>query len=170
MNYNDRIAAGTRDLADVRQFLELFPHAEHAIVQSKHDFPPGGWQLVQEWISRTSLFDRYVLWLAIPVEFTAEGTASELDRPAIYVTEVEKVVKGRQEQGGPKWECGFGQIEEDDWLELVQVRGDFDAAGADLTKDDPVEGFATFWRDTCPPPDARAPEDITLRAPLRFVL
>lgn len=71
--------------------------------------------------------------------------------------------------GGPKWECNFGQFEEGDWKEFIHVGGDFDALGADLITDAPVEGFAVFWRDTCPPPEAPAPDGPALHAPLRFM-
>jgi hypothetical protein len=169
MNYNDKIAAGLRDLEHARQFQEFFPDAEHVVVQAKHDLDPDGWTLVDEWISRANLYDRYALWLVVPIEFTASGDVSPLDQPAIYIVEVEKVEKGRDEKGGPKWECNFGQFEEKDWKELIEAGGDFEAVGAGLITDAPVEGFATFWRDTAPPPVAPAPDGLALHAPLRFM-
>ncbi len=169
MNYDDRIASGIRDLDDARRFHELFPGAEHVIVQAKRDFEPDGWRVVYEWISRANLYCRYALWLVMPIEFTTGGAASPLEQPTLYIIEVEKVEKGRDEEGGPKWECNFGQFEEGDWKEIVEVGGDFAALGVDLITDAPVERFATFWRDTCPPPDDRAPDGLALRAPLRFM-
>jgi hypothetical protein len=153
-------------LDDARLFQEFFPDAEHVIVQAKLDLPPEGWTLADEWISRAKLYDRYVLWLVVPIEFTVSGDVSPLEQPAVYIVEVGKVEKGRKEKGGPKWECNFG---EGDWKELIEAGGDFEALGADLITDSPVEGFATFWRDTSPPPEAPAPDGLALIAPLRFI-
>ncbi len=169
MNYDDKLASGIRDLEDVRHFQNLFPSAEHVMVQAKREFDPGGWRLVDEWISRGNMYDRYALWLVVAIEFNQTGIASPLEPPTVYIIEVEKVTKGRHEKGGPKWECNFGQLEEGDWREIVEARGDFAALGADLTTDSPVERFATFWRDTCPPAEAPAPDGLALHAPLRFM-
>ena len=168
MNYDQKLASGIRDLNEARQFQELFPDAEHVIVQAKHHFEHG-WRLVDEWISRASFYDRYTLWLAMPIEFTASGAVSPLDKPDVHFVEVEKVERGRDEEGGPKWEYNFARFEQGDWEELVEVGGDFKALGADLITDNPVEGFATFWRDTSPPPEDPAPDGLALRAPLRFM-
>jgi hypothetical protein len=169
MNYDDKLASGIRDLDDARQFQELYQDAEHVIIQAKRDFGPDGWRLVDEWISRVSLFDRYTLWLVVPIEFTALG-AVPLDKTVVYIVEVERVEKGRDEEGGPKWECSFGQFEEGDWKKLVEAGADFEAMGAGLITDAPVEGFATFWRDTSPPPEDPAPDGVALHAPLRFTM
>ena len=169
MNYDDKIARGICDLDDARRFQEFFPSAEHAVVQTRRDFGSDGWRVVDEWISRANLYDRYALWLVVPIEFTDSGAASPLEHPAVYIVEVEKVEKGRDEKGGPKWECNFGQFEKGDWNELVEANGDFEALGSDLITDAPVEGFATFWRDTCPPPEDPAPDGLALHAPLRFM-
>lgn len=169
MNYDDKITTGLRDLDDARQFHEFFPDAEHIIVHAKRDLTPDGWRLVDEWISRANLYNRYALWLVVPIEFTVAGDVSALDQAAVYIVEVTKVEKGRDEKDGPKWECTFGQFEEGDWQDLIAAGGNFETLGADLITDAPVKGFATFWRDTSPPPEAPAPDGLALHAPLRFM-
>lgn len=169
MNYDDRIACGIRSLDDARRFQELFPGAEHVIVQAKREFEPDGWRLVHEWISRANLYNRYALWLVLPIEFTPDGVAAPLGQPDIYMIEIEKVENGGDDKEGPKWECSFGQFEEGAWKEIVEAGGDFAALGIDLMTNAPVEHFATFWRETRPPADDPAPDGQALRAPLRFM-
>ena len=44
MNYDAVIASGVRDLSRVRQFQQLFPDAEHTIVESKRASSSEGWK------------------------------------------------------------------------------------------------------------------------------
>ena len=168
MNYDTVIPSGIRDLACVRQFQHLFPNAEHTIVEAKRHFDPEGWRPVNEWISRASLHDRYVLWLVIAIEISTGGSVSAIEEPQAYLIEVETVEKGKDEEGGPRWECGFGQFEEGGWEELVENGGDFASVGLEMIVDAPVDGFAKFWRDTRPTRSAGPPDGMALRAPLRF--
>jgi hypothetical protein len=169
MNYDAVIASAVRDLPFAREFQRLFPNAEHTIVEAKRDFYPDGWRPVGEWISRASLHDRYVVWLVVAVAITTDGTVSALENPQLYVVEVEKVEKSRNEEGGPLWECGCLQFEEGDWDQLVENSGDFASVGFDMTIDAPVDRFATYWHDTRPSQNAAPSDGVCLRAPLRFM-
>ena len=123
MNYESAIASGVRELDVVRQFENFFPDAEHFIVQAKRDFDPDGWQLVNEWISRAHVHDRYVIWLVVAIDVAPNGGISALDEPEVYIVEVETVQKGRDDEDGPKWECSFGELEDGAWKEIVADGG-----------------------------------------------
>lgn len=168
MNYDSLIHSGVRDLPCVRQFQQVFPDGEHTIVDAKRDFHPDGWGPVKEWISRASLHNRYVVWLVLAIEITKDDRISAIEEPEAYLIEVGKVEKGRDEDGGPLWEYSFGQFEEGGWEELVENGGDFASVGLEMIVDAPVNGFATFWRDTRPIPNTGSPDGIAMRAPLRF--
>jgi len=165
---DNEIASGLQCLPPARDFHRLFPNAEHAIVEAQRDFDPDGWKPVREWISRSHLHDRYVIWLVVAVETAAEGTLRELEKPSLYAVEVEKVEKGRDERDGPLWEFGCWQFEEGDWQQLVASGGDFAAVGLEMRTDAPVDRFAAFWRDTRPNRKPAPLGGVALRAPLRF--
>ena len=102
------------------------------------DFYPDGWKLRSEWISRAHLHDRYVVWLVIAIEITTDGAVSELEKPQLYVVEVQKVEKSRDDAGGPVWHITFGRFEDGDWERLVENGGDFASVGFDMTVNAPV--------------------------------
>jgi len=169
MNYDTVIASAVRDWSCAREFQWLFANAEHTITQAKRDFDPNGWQFVSEWISRASLYDRYVVWLVVAIEIADNGTIGELEKPQLYVIEVEKVVGSRDDEEGPQWELACAEFEEGDWEQLVENGGDFASVEFEMTVDAPVENFATFWRDTRPSPRPAPSDGIALKAPFRFM-
>jgi hypothetical protein len=170
LNKEAFVAAGVRNLLCVRQFLQLFPDAENTIVEANRDFYANGWKRVNEWISRAKLYDRYVFWLIVAVELTESNTVVELEKPQLYVVEVVDIEKSRDEEGGPKWTLELFEIEEADWNDLVAQGGDINSANLDLTIDEPLERFSTFWSDCRPTHDPPAPEAIALKAPFRYIV
>jgi hypothetical protein len=56
MNYDALLATGLDRIPVVREFCDLFPNAEHAVVKAKRDID--GWQIVYEWISRSPVYER----------------------------------------------------------------------------------------------------------------
>lgn len=170
MNYEGVIASAVRSFARAREFQGLFPNAEHTIVDAKRCFDPDGWKPVREWISRSHLHDRYVVWLVVAIDIGADGTISELEKPELCVVEIEKVEKCRDDENGPSWEVGWVEFEEGDWEHLVENGGDFTAVGFDMKTDAPVDRFATFWRDTRPTQRPEAPDSIAFKAHIRFMV
>jgi hypothetical protein len=169
MNYDAVIASAVREWSCARDFQRLFANAEHTIAQAKRDFYPDGWKPVHEWISRAGLHDRYVVWLVVAIEIAADGRIAELEKPRLYVIEVEKVVRSRDEVGGPEWEVSCSEFEEGDWEQLVENDGDFASVECEMTINAPVDRFATFWRDTRPSPRLAPSDGVALKAPLRFM-
>jgi len=165
MNYDTVIVSAVREWSYAREFHRLFPNAEHTITQAKRDFDPNGWMPVKEWISRAGLHDRYVVWLVVAIEITADGAISELEKPQLYVVEVKKVVRSRGEGEGAEWEIACFEFEEGAWEELVENGGHFAPGDFEMIVDAPVDRFATFWRDTRPIPTT--PDGMALKAPLR---
>ena len=169
MDYEAVIASAVRDWPCACDFQRLFPNAEHAIVEAKRQFDPDGWKPVTEWISRAHLHDRYVVWLVVAIELSADGTLSQLEEPQLYVIEVRKVTRSRDDEGGAEWEVACAEFEDGDWAKLVENRGDFASVGFAMTVDAPVDRFATFWHDTHPIRRDEPPDGIALRAPFRFM-
>ena len=122
MNYAAVIAAAIREWPCAREFQRLFSNAEHIIVEALRNFDPDGWKPVHEWISRAHMHDRYVVWLVTAIEIAADGGVAELEKPELCVVKVEKVERSRDDEDGPRWECGFFQFEEGDWQQLVDNR------------------------------------------------
>ncbi len=81
MNYDTVAASAVSSFSRAREFEGLFPSAEHTIVDAKRDFYPDGWKPTREWISRSHLYDRYVVWLVVAIDRTEDGTISELEKP-----------------------------------------------------------------------------------------
>lgn len=171
MNYEAVLAAGLDGIQAVREFSNLFPNAEHTLVKAKRDFHPNGWQVVHEWISRSPLFDRYIIWLVVAVEVNAVNGLTQLEKPSVYVTEVDKAEECGDDDEGTTWQIGMVEFEDGDWEKLVEDRGDFAAIGLELTTDAPLDQFAIFWRDTRPAPFAEPPQEgMAFKAPLRFIM
>ena len=170
MNYDAVIASAVRDWPYAREFQRLFETAEHTIVEAKRDFEPEGWKPVGEWISRAQLHGRYVVWLVMAIKIATDGTVSPLEEPQLYVVEVKKVIRSRDDEKGQEWEIACVQFEEEDWGQLVENNGDFATVGFDMTIDSPVDRFATFWQDTRPIFRSEPPDCVAFRAPMRFMM
>jgi hypothetical protein len=168
MNYDAVVAKALSSIPAVRDFRKLFPNADHTIVKAKRDFFPDGWKVVYEWVSRGHLHQRYVVWLVVAIDITADDTIVELEKPQVSVAEVEKLERSAQK--GPTWELGWAELEEGIWERLIENGGDFAALDLELTTDAPVDGFLTFWQDTKPIPLAEPPEGMAIKAPLRFMM
>lgn len=168
MNYDAILAVGLDRIPAVREFDELFPNAEHTVVKAKRDFSPNGWQIVYEWISRSHLYDRYVLWLVVAIDIGADGSLAELEKPDVCVIEIDKIERSRNDNNGPKWEFNIVEFEDGAWAHLVENRGNFDSIDLDLITNRPVDRFTTFWHDTRPPRLAEPPEGMAFKAHLRF--
>lgn len=169
MNVEAVIEDGVRNLRCVRQFLQVFPDAEHTIVPAKRQVGDDGWSVVSEWISRARLYDHYVFWLVIAIEVSTSDTVAPLEEPQVFVVEVEAIAKSRDEEDGAKWQFGFGQIDASDWQEIIASGPNPDFRELGLVVDQPVERFETFWNDTRPNPIPPADNAIALKAPLRFL-
>jgi hypothetical protein len=79
---------------------------------------------------------------------------------------LEKVHKSRNDVDGPKWECELGEIDYDDWAQLL-ASGEDIAFATDLIADNPVDRFESFWIDTKPMPEAAVQNGIALTAATR---
>jgi len=169
MNYEAVIASAVSFFPRAREFQSLFPNAEHSIVDAKRDFAPDGWKPVLEWISRSHLHDRYVVWHVVAIDIGADGTISELEKLHTCVVEVENVERCRDDQEGRSWQINWAEFEEGDWERFVESGGDFAAVGIDMKIDDPVDRFATFWRDTRPTQRFAASDGIAFKAHIRFM-
>jgi hypothetical protein len=169
MNDKAIIETAIEKVSFVRDFQRLFPNAEHVIVQGKRDFDPDGWKTVNEWISRTALFNRYVLWLVAAIDISKEGEVSLLEEPDVYLVGVESGEKS--DDGYPTWEIGFFQFEEGDWNRFVKSDGNFSSLELEITTDAPIDGFDIFWNKTRPQPGATIPDDgMAFKAPFRFLM
>ncbi len=169
MNYETVIASAVHNCPLARDFQRLFPNADHAIVQGKRQSDLAGWKSVTEWISRAHLHDRYVAWLVVAIEISPDQIVSQLEEPELYVIEVKKVTRSRDDASGAEWEVACVQFEEGDWAKLVESGGDFASLEFEMTVDAPVARFATFWHDTRPIRRDAPPDSVALRAPLRFM-
>src|SRR5262245_40719805 len=127
MNYDALLARGLDCIPPVREFSELFPNAEHTVVKAKRDID--GWQFVYEWISRNPMDERYVVWLVVAINIRPDGSFAALERPSIYVVEINKIERSRDHQEGPSWEFEMAEFEDGDWEQIVASRGDFAAIG-----------------------------------------
>jgi hypothetical protein len=170
MDYDAVIATALGCIPSVREFRELFPSAEHTLVKAKRDFDPDGWQIVYEWISRSHLHDRYVVWLVVAIDIGTDGSVTELETPNVYVLEVDEIEPGRDEQRLKSWKFSLTEFEEGDWGQLVESGGDFSAIGIEIRMDSPVGQFATYWRDTRPIPLSDPGDGMAFKAPLRFMM
>jgi len=110
MNYDAVIASAVRDWPYAYQFQRLFQNAEHTIVEAKRQFQPDGWKPVSEWISRAPMHGRYAVWLVIAIEIVADGTLSPLEEPQLYVVEVTKVIRSRDDEKGSEWEIALRSV------------------------------------------------------------
>lgn len=169
MDEEAAIQDGVRALRCVRQFLQVFPDAEHTIVPAKRQVGDGDWSLVSEWISRARLYDRYVFWLVVAIEVSTSDTVAPLEEPQVFVVEVEAVANSRDEGDAPKWQFGFGQIDASDWQEMIASGAAPDFRKFGLEVDQPVARFETFWNDTRPHQVPPTDDAIALKAPLRFL-
>jgi hypothetical protein len=133
-----------------RQFQQLFPNAEHKIVDAEHDFgPPDNWRSAHDWLARARLYDRYVIMLSVAIDIgPKEGRIVKLKPPDFYIFEVARVIKGRRAADGSKYELGWGTFTHRDWLKLIKAKGRFSVLDAELTKDKPVPRFDDYWRET----------------------
>jgi hypothetical protein len=170
MNYDAAIDAGSNCIPAVRQFCGLFENVEHTIVKAKRDLDSDGWQVVYEWISRAHLYDRYTVWLVVAINIEADGSLLELEKPCVYVVEIDESKESKDEHGRPSWELSVAELEDGDWEQLVESRGDFAAIALELTTNAPVERFATFWINTRPIPLDEPPEGMAFKAPLRYFM
>jgi hypothetical protein len=168
MNYDALLATGLNRIPVVREFCDLFPNAEHTVVKAKRDID--GWQIVYEWISRSPVYERYVVWLVVAIGIGPDGSLAELEKPDIYVVEINKIERCRHDQAGPSWEFSWAEFEDGDWERLVEHRGDFPAIGLELTTNAPVERFTECYDDTRPTPLAEPPDGMAFKAPLRFMM
>jgi hypothetical protein len=169
VNNDAVIASAIRDWRFAREFHRLFPNAEHTIVEAKRNFHSDGWRPVSEWISRARLYDRYVVWLVAAIEIATDGTVAGLEKPQLYVIQLEKVLRSRDEEEGAEWEVACVEFDEADWEQLVEHSGDFASVGLEMTVDAPVDRFASFWHDTRPSPRPAPSDGVALRAPIRFM-
>jgi hypothetical protein len=161
------VSQAIRSFEPARQFQSLFPNAEHSIVQAKRDIQPDGWQPVSEWNSRCRLHDRYVVWLAVAVSVGADGVVTALEKQQVFVMEVDKVKRGRDERGGASWEVNFVELEDSQWEQLLRNGGNFAAIELEMETDAPVDRFDIFWRDTSPNRPRAFTDGIALKSPLR---
>jgi hypothetical protein len=114
------------------------------------------------------MYDRYVFWLVVAIKREGDIVVA-MELPQIYVVELEEIEKTGDEDGEPKWTFNFGEIDEADWQELAQTRGDFNSAGLELITDQPVDRFEAFWHTTRPHSTPPSQDAIALKAPLRFL-
>jgi hypothetical protein len=168
MNHDALLATGLQRIPVVREFCDLFPNAEHTVGMAKRDFD--GWQVVHEWISRSPVFERYVVWLIMAICVEPDGNLTELEMPNVYIVEINNIERCRNDRGGPSWEFSWAEFEDGDWERLVENRGDFAAVGLELTPNDPVERFTECYEDTRPIPLAEPPDGMAFKAPLRYML
>lgn len=168
MNYDKLLATGLECIAIVREFCSLFPNAEHAVGKANRDI--NGWQVVYEWISRSPLYERYMVWLVVAISVKPDGSLAELEVPDVYVIEVSKIVRCRKDKEGPSWEFAWAELKDGDWDRLVESRGDFAAIGLAITSDSPVKRFTECYNDTRPTPLAEPPAGTAFKAPLRYMM
>ena len=136
-----------RDFGHARDFERLFPNSEHKILRG-HRTGPNGKTEVDEWRSRAFLYDRYVVTLHVAIEIANDRTITELESPSLDVIEVNKVEKGKQDEGGPKYELMWYRFEQGAWEELVKHSGDFSSLGFAFDTESPVDRFDVYWHDT----------------------
>jgi hypothetical protein len=170
MNYDAVVATALECIPAVREFGELFPNAEHTLVKAKRDLESDGWQIVYEWISRGNMHDRYMVWLVVAIDIGRDDNLSELERPHVYVVEIEKTEGGSEDDNRRSWEFRLAEFEDGDWEQLVQSDGDFGAIGLELRPDAPLEQFSLCWQETRPIPLAEPPDGIAFKAPLRYMM
>ena len=165
MNYEPIIASGIRRFRPAREFLKLFPNAEHTICEAKRD-TPDGWQMGHEWIARAPLHNRYLVWLVVGIEIDSDGDVSELAKPAAYVVVLNGVDMSNDD--GPAWDVDIAEFEDGDWERLIESNGDFGTVGIDLETEAPVTHFVEFWDRTRPRDEPH--DGMAFKAPLRFIL
>ena len=147
-NHKSVVAKGVATFQHACDFQRIFPNAEHKVVEAEHDFgPPDYWRSVYDWLSRARLHDRYVVMLSAAVEVQSDGTIQALQPPRLDLFEIEEVVKGRKEEGGPTYKMQISTAEDDAWAELVAEAGD-EPVDLELITDQPVARFDTYWQDT----------------------
>jgi hypothetical protein len=168
MNHDALLATGLQRIPVVREFCDLFPNAEHIVGKAKRDID--GWRVVYEWISRSPVYERYVVWLVMAISIEPDGSLTELEEPNIYVVEISKIERCRNDQEGPSLEFTWAEFEEGDWNRLVENRGDFTAIGLELTTNAPVQRFTECYDDTRPIPLAEPPDGMAFKAPLRYMM
>ena len=147
--YRSVLRSGLQQFPPARDFQRLFPGAEHRIVEAEHDFgTPVGWRSVFDWLSRARFHDRYVVTLSTAIDIGPDGTISQLKPPILDIFEVVQAIKGKNEKDGPKYECQWFGAEDGGWDSLVEVGGDFSQLGFEMTANQPVARFVTYWSDT----------------------
>ncbi|MDZ4821099.1 MAG: hypothetical protein SGJ20_19210 [Planctomycetota bacterium] len=170
MNYDSLLAEGLTSIPVVRQFQEIFKDADHTVVKAKRDFGTEGWKIVHEWISRAPLYDRYVLWLVVPIDVGADGRLRELEGTNLYLIEICSIDGSKDDQEGRSLDYRMAEFEDGDWEQIVEAGGDLAAVGLELITNEPVERFSEFWRDTRPSPLADPGDGMAFKAPLRFMM
>jgi len=144
------VKAGLAGFRHAIDFQRMFPDAEHKIVQSEHDFgPPDYWRTVHNWLSRTRLYNRYVVMLSVAIDIAKGGAIDQLKPPELHLFEIKRVTKGKREKDGPKYQLGWAQFDAKEWRRLVKSSGDVDALEIELNTK-PVRRFEIYWRDTKP--------------------
>lgn len=163
MNLQAVIASARSNFAPASDFVRVFPNAEHWIVEAKRQLPSGEWGRVHEWISRAALFGRYAFWLVVAVQVNDAGHVSAIEEQNVYVIEIDEVT------GDTAWKFSFGQLELDDWNQIVASEGEFPAVEFELTIDSPVNGFDKYRNRTSPGRHVLSNDGIALKGPLRFM-
>lgn len=133
-----------------QRFQQLFPDAEHKIVDAEHDFYPDGWRTVQDWLARARVFDRYIVMLTVTVDMhgaTAKKSI-ELKRPELHIFELLKVGRRSRGKGVPKCELNWSTLEHKDWLRITKSKRGFALMAEELISDKPVARFDSYWEAT----------------------
>lgn len=157
------IASASSKFSPARDFVRAFPNAEHWIVEAKRQLPSGEWGLVHEWVSRAALFGRYAFWLVVAIQVDGAGNVSAIEEQNVYVVEVDEVT------GDTAWKFSFGQLDLDDWNQIVASEDEFPAVEFELNRDSPVDGFDRYWDHTSPGRHVLSNDGIALKGPLRFM-
>ena len=136
-NYDVAIESGVRGQFYPRDFNRLFPGAMNIISYYTGEVGPS------KWVSKASLYGKYVLMMVASIEFDrARTNILSMGQPDFSLVELSKITPNKDPTRQPSVQTGtLARFSADSWHRLVETKGDFSALGIALETNRPVEGF-----------------------------
>jgi len=133
-------ANGVARIAEVTEFVSLYPEARHFITYYS------GTKGDPQWTSHVGIHGRYVLEMKFKIDFdTTRTQPTRISEPEFLLLEISylETIAG----GGSN--IGYGMTQEkfglDKWRELLRIKGDLSVLGIELILDKPIPNFESVW-------------------------